>query len=80
MLKDFLMANKNLCILLKEGSNGATVMTSHYQNHQDAFDASKCPYLKVVDTTGAGDTFTAAYAVTSDLNFAQAAAFLCITK
>jgi len=36
--------------------------------------------LKVVDTTGAGDTFTAAYALSLSQEFASAAAFLCITK
>lgn len=50
------------------------------------------PNLKLVDTTGAGDTFTAAYAVNvaqqqkragqvdvkAALNFATKAAFLCI--
>lgn len=67
---EFLMAHQNICILSKEGSSGATVLTSNYRKHQKAFDASKCPQLRIVDTTGAGDTFTAAYAVTSDLSFA----------
>ena len=67
---EFLMAHQNICILSKEGSSGATVLKSNYRKHEDAFDASKCPKLRIVDTTGAGDTFTAAYAVTSDLSFA----------
>jgi sugar/nucleoside kinase (ribokinase family) len=33
-----------------------------------------------VDTTGAGDTFTAAFAVSGDLRFASAAAFLSTQK
>ena len=55
-------------------------MSSQYENHENAFDSKRFPHLKIVDTTGAGDTFTAAYAITSNLTFAQAAAFLCITK
>ena len=66
---EFLMAHQNICILSKEGPSGATVLKSNYRKHEDAFDASKYPQLKIVDTTGAGDTFTAAYAVTSDLLF-----------
>jgi ribokinase len=78
LLKDLLMQNEKLCLLCKEGAQGATVMSSHYEKHEDAFTATD--KLQIVDTTGAGDTFTAAYAITSDLRFAQAAAFLCITK
>ncbi len=68
MLKDLLMKNEKLCLLCKEGSQGATVMSSHYEKHEDAF--TETDQLRIVDTTGAGDTFTAAYAITSDLKFA----------
>jgi sugar/nucleoside kinase (ribokinase family) len=70
LIKDFLKAHNNICILLKEGANGATVMSSQYENHEDAFDSKRFPHLKIVDTTGAGDTFTAAYAISSNLMFA----------
>lgn len=80
MMKEFLIRHPNVCLLSKEGSEGATIMSSHYDRHEDAFKAKEAGELKIMDTTGAGDTFTAAYSITSDLRFAQAAAFLCITK
>ena len=76
-MKD-LLKRLDICILSKEGENGATIITQHYLKHEDAFKPDQD--FQIVDTTGAGDTFTAAYAITSDLKFAQAAAFLCITK
>ena len=62
---------------MKEGSNGATLIHHGVEFHVDAFSSK---YHTVVDTTGAGDTFTAAYAVSRNLTFATAAAFLCITR
>jgi sugar/nucleoside kinase (ribokinase family) len=75
-------AKDHLKILSKEGQNGATLLSKNEENlHGAAFQEMKSKDgLSVVNTTGAGDTFTAAYAVKSDLEFAAAAAFLCICK
>ena len=80
MLQDFVMSFEHLLLLLKEGEKGSTIISKDSITHQKAFNNHEYPQLKVIDTTGAGDTFTAAYAVTRDLKFATAAAFLCVTR
>ena len=51
-------------------------MTKSLVNHQPALTSEK---LAVIDTTGAGDAFTAAFAVTRDVKLATGAAFLTCT-
>jgi ribokinase len=56
--------------------------------HKPAYDFKDFPDLKLVDTTGAGDCFTGAFAVKmleganydDSLTFANQVGFLCITK
>lgn len=56
--------------------------------HKPAYDFKDFPDLKLVDTTGAGDCFTGAFAVKQlegvsyeeALTFANQVGFLCITK
>ena len=55
----------NLRLLMKEGSAGATLIRTGVSEHCDAYEPSST--YQIVDTTGAGDTFTAAYAVSEDL-------------
>jgi len=60
---------EHLTILSKEGVNGATILSkSEGQIHGAAFEEKTSKDgLSVVNTTGAGDTFTAAFAVKGDL-------------
>lgn len=56
-------------------------MSKSFTDHGDAFpQMTDLDGLEIVNTTGAGDTYTAAFAVSNDLKFAAAAAFLCICK
>ena len=87
MAKKFMEEYPGIDILLKQGAEG-----SSYISHSDKSVIS-CPAvtdhkgLKIVDTTGAGDCFTAAFAtqlikgksILDCMSFANKAAFLCIT-
>lgn len=83
----------NLRVLLKQGEFGSTMFykgeDGHVQEtHKPAYDFKDFPELKLVDTTGAGDCFTGAFAVKmleganydDALTFANQVGFLCITK
>jgi sugar/nucleoside kinase (ribokinase family) len=79
------MLSKNLPdLLLKQGSKGSTLISNKNgvieRDHQAALNFEDHPSYKLVDTTGAGDTFTGAYAISGDQRFASAAAFLTISK
>ena len=76
--------------MVKQGAHGSTVY-SLKEGDLTRLAVPACPEiagLSIVDTTGAGDTFTAAYAVKSSqgfadeaaIEFASAAAYLTITK
>jgi ribokinase len=67
-LLQFVQTNKNVTLLLKEGASGATLLDCKSHLHQDAFRAHG--EFNIIDTTGAGDTFTAAYTISNDLRFA----------
>ena len=69
-----------LSILSKEGANGATLITKDRDQGIVSFNEIPEDDLKIINTTGAGDTFTAAFAVKENLRFASAAAFLCICR
>lgn len=77
-------------ILLKLGSQGSKFISRKFSVRQEALSRADLP---IVDTTGAGDCFTAAFvvrllelgetteeSVRASLRFASAAAFLGITK
>jgi len=76
----------NLEVLLKLGSKGSAFIDKKGKLIRQI--ALNDPMLKIVDTTGAGDCFTAAFSVAyaqgksieEALRFGSAAAFLCITK
>lgn len=59
-----------------------------HELHKPAFDFKDFPHLSLVDTTGAGDCFTGAFALQmleganyeDALTFANKVGFLCITK
>ncbi len=83
-----------LRVLLKQGELGSTMFyrtgddPTVHEVHKAAFDFKDFPNLKLVDTTGAGDCFTGAFAVQmleganyeDALVFANKVGFLCITK
>lgn len=58
-----------LKVLLKRGEFGSTIFYNDTETntikevHKDAYDFKDFPNLKLVDTTGAGDCFTGAFAV-----------------
>lgn len=89
----FIRRYPHIKVLLKKGDKGSAI----YFLEQDtvkhisrpAYSFSDFPDLKLVDTTGAGDCFTGAFALkmlegTTDYNealdFANKVGFLCITK
>ncbi|KAL4463941.1 hypothetical protein ABPG74_005878 [Tetrahymena malaccensis] len=64
----------NLTVVLKEGSKGSAVITKTDHLHVDSASLIKPDILntyKIVDTTGAGDCFTAAFCVEFDKLFPQ---------
>ena len=86
----FLLSQGIKHILLKLGSQGSRYVSAQFSCTQQALSS---PHLPIVDTTGAGDCFTAAFVVRllelgdiaeatirDSLQFASAAAFLGITK
>lgn len=81
-------------IILKQGSNGSTAYTRCDESkiiqkvHQPVY-SDKSGNMKIVDTAGAGDVFTGAFAVRyaetggdskEAMRFANTAAFVSITK
>ena len=88
-IKRFLAKYNNLtAIVLKDGENGSVFYTKDTAIKVDAFKNKDKAY-KVIDTVGAGDTFTGAFAVRyaetngnieESLKFGNYAAFLSITK
>lgn len=78
--------NKNLEFLLKLGSKGASYIDKDNKiHHQNALHFDDLP---IVDTTGAGDCFTASFTaklvdnstIEEAMKFATGCAYLCITK
>jgi ribokinase len=78
--------NKNLCLLLKLGSKGCLYVDKDNKIlKQAAFNFEDMP---IVDTTGAGDCFTASFVtqmschkdIEECLRFATAAAYIAITR
>lgn len=78
--------NPELCVLLKLGSKGCEFIDQNNKIYsQKAFNLEDMP---IVDTTGAGDCFTAALAtqliddksIEEALKFATASAYICITR
>ena len=55
--------NKNMNILLKEGSKGCTFIGNKEYSKILSQPAMKIPQNKIIDTTGAGDTFSGAFMV-----------------
>jgi sugar/nucleoside kinase (ribokinase family) len=89
----FIRTHPSLRVLLKRGEFGSTMFYRNQEDqiaevHKDAYDFKDFPELKLVDTTGAGDCFTGAFAVKmlegsnyeDALSFANKVGFLCITK
>lgn len=79
----------NIKILLKRGSEGSRMMTKDKCIDVPACSFKKHPNLKLVDTTCAGDTFTAGFAVgliefdgdeKKAMELGTKAAFLTITR
>ena len=62
--------NPNLMLLLKQGSEGSTILRQNKELEKNQFEKIKGPAisfkhypgLSLKDTTGAGDSFTAAFA------------------
>lgn len=89
----FINANPHIKVLLKQGENGSSI---HYKDSQGeitrvfkpAYSFEDYPSVSLIDTTGAGDCFTGAFAVQmlNGVNFEDAlqnsnkVGFLCITK
>lgn len=79
-----LVEKHDIKVLLKQGENGSSFIDKEQVIQSNAFSNDQ----PIVDTTGAGDCYTAAFAVrygeTSDIkqamDFAGRAAWLCITK
>jgi ribokinase len=78
--------NSALCVLLKLGSKGCLfVDQNNLITVQNAFNLSDMP---IVDTTGAGDCFTAAFVtqlaegkkIEEVLCYSTASAYICITR
>ena len=80
-------------VLLKKGEFGSALYSlaedgSMSEISRPAYDFKDFPQLKLVDTTGAGDCFTAAFTVKLSqggnyeeaIEFGNQAGFLCITK
>lgn len=80
-------------VLLKKGEFGSAIYYLEPSGEmkeisKPAYDFKEYPELKLVDTTGAGDCFTGAFAVKmlddtpydQALEFANQVGFLCITK
>lgn len=88
----FIQAHPQIKVLFKQGEKGSSI---HYLQdgkvekvHHEAFDFADYPQHQLIDTTGAGDCFTGAFAVKTlegapyidALSFANKVGFLCITK
>ena len=78
-------------VLVKRGSRGAMLVTKGGETSGDTLTVTTIPAFpvsRVVDTTGAGDCFTGAYAVAmlrgleaaDAMRFAAAAAAVCVTR
>ena len=80
--------HSNLSILLKLGSKGSAFIDKNDKKISLAPAVTDHKSKEIIDTTGAGDCFTAAFAVklsegveiTKAMEYANTAAFLCITK
>ncbi|MDD5603308.1 MAG: ribokinase [Eubacteriales bacterium] len=78
---DILLEKGSQCVILKAGKNGAFIITGEDKKHVPGFKVTP------VDTTGAGDSFNAAFAVglaegmnvEESVRFANAAAALSVT-
>jgi len=78
----------NLNILLKLGANGSAYISKDDRSVIEVAAVEDHRGKTIIDTTGAGDCFTAAFSVKlaegSDIKeamkYANTAAFLCITK
>ncbi|TNV71945.1 hypothetical protein FGO68_gene4956 [Halteria grandinella] len=88
----FIRTNPHIKVLLKRGEHGSSIFylqageITHLS--KPAYSFADHPDLRLVDTTGAGDCFTGAFAVKmlegsdyeSALEFSNKVGFLCITK
>lgn len=86
--------HRNLTVVLKMGEYGSALLkykadTNEIEElHIKAFEFKDYPHLKLVDTTGAGDCFSGAFAVKmlegvnyeEAIRFGNKAGFLAITK
>ena len=91
-LDKFILEYPHMKVLLKKGEFGSALYYLEddgiVEIQKPAYDFKDFPQLKLVDTTGAGDCFTGAFAVQmlegapyeQALEFANQAGFLCITK
>lgn len=92
-IETFIHSNPHIKVLLKKGEHGSTIFylkedAKVHQTSKPAYSFADFPSLKLVDTTGAGDCFTGAFAVQmlegkpydEALEFANKVGFLCITK
>ena len=85
---------RDLVVVLKMGAEGSAFLkykkgdTEPEIVYRPAFEFKNFPHLKLVDTTGAGDCFTAGFAVKFNegasmdeaIDFGNKAGFLAITK
>lgn len=55
-------------------------MTAESERQGQPYRESDADNYRIVNTTGAGDAFTGAYAISNDLQVANATAFLTICK
>ena len=53
----------NMRILLKKGADGSQLLSKDGNIEVPAFDFNNFPSLKLIDTTSAGDTYTAGFAI-----------------
>ena len=66
-IENLINHNPHLKVLLKQGEHGSTLFYKDNDKiieiHKPAFKFEDYPGLSLVDTTGAGDCFSAAFAV-----------------